>query len=385
MKKIYSYTGVVGIVLAMTAILLFKSNAQPSTNPPPLPPGFANQSDYLQSLTNEAAISAAYQGGHISKDEAGQMVSNRVASLPYRDAASIQNAYNHGLIGKGEAMILDSMRKNGQEQNLYGRVVDQNGQPVAGVVVEGCLEILNGWTVGKVERPTNQTDANGLFQFTGLKGANLSASVSKAGYEIDYRVGQIAPVGGQSSSNDRMTFIMCKLHGAEPMIHADTKGLPYWYSLLKPNEEAARINLMTCRDAKYVSEKYITGERHYDLEVGLHRDELIKTNANRVLFCNWSATIGIKNGGLVAIPTNAIYPYEAPAEGYQPSLTLDFPTNMAGWTDQFKKSFYFKSENGKTYGRMTIEMNNRGRLALEIYANPNGSRNLEFDPQKQIR
>ena len=381
MKNNYFYGSSVNIVLLVAVFLLIKSNAQTSTN---LPPGFTSRTDYLNSLTNEAAISAAYQGGHVSKGEVEQLVSNRLSGLDFTNEDELRKAYDRGIIGRGEAMALQSLLKNWQSQNLYGRVIDQTGQPVAGVEVTGEVEIMNGFIVGKIEKYETQTDTNGLFQFVGLKGASLSASISKRGFEIDYRLGRVAPVGGQSSRNDRMIFIMCKLHGGEPMIHADTKGLPYWYSFLKPNEDVARINLMTCRDANYPSEKQSTSEHHYDLEVALHLDGPIKTNANRVLFCTWSANIGITNGGLVEIPANTIYPYEAPTEGYQPSLTLNFPTNMVGWSDQFKKNFYFKSENGKTYGRMNVEMDNRGKLTLEIYANPGASRNLEFDPAKQI-
>ncbi len=370
MKRHLSYFSSVNIALVMAVCYLFKSNAQPSTNLALPPPGFANRSDYMQSLTNEAAISAAYQGGHISKDEAEQVVSNRVGSLPYRDADSIYNAYHHGLIGKGEAMILDAMRQNRQVQNLYGRVIDQNGQPVAGAVVEGCLEMLDGLTVGKVERPTKQTDADGLFQFIGLKGANLSASVSKPGYEIDYRVGRIAPVGGQSSSNDRVTFVMCKLHGAEPMTHSLID------SDVSCDGSVKRFNLLTGMQNN-------TG----DLMVTLNRSPLTLNQDNRHKPFEWSVTFAITNGGLQEI-TN-IYPNDAPADGYQPAITLNFPTNIPGWQYRFRRSYYFKSQGDHVYGRMTVEIDaSRPQpptyFSEEIFANPSGSRNLEFDPQKQI-
>ena len=290
--------------------------------------------------------------------------------------------YQKGQIDKGQMAQSVWEANNHTRQDRYGKVVDQDGQPVAGVDVTGTIEFI------QADKPDlhykTQTDTNGLFQFTGLHGAGLAVKVAKVGYEMDYERGAFEP-SGQSSPTNRVIFNMWKLRGPEPMVHADTKGLPYWYSFFKPNEGSTRINLLTCRDEGYVSERYSKWERRYDLEIALHLEEPIKTNANRILFCNWSATIGITNGGLVEIPTNTIYPYEAPAAGYQPSLAMNFPTNMAGWTDQFKKGFYFKSENGKIYGRMTIEMNNRGRLALEVFANPAGSRNLEFDSSKQIR
>jgi len=320
------------------------------TNAPPL--GFATRLDYLKSFKSEKDILAAYHSGKISEPE-----------------AELAEAFDR--VGPNDKSPMDA----------YGKVIDQNGQPVAGAKVHGYLSFES--TDDREEHDT-KTDEHGRFNFLGLHGKNLDTVPEKAGYEYNIRLAVRRPPNYVPDPNHPLIFTMWKLRGGEPMWYADTKGLPYWYSFFQSNGSPARINLRTCRDDKYVSERNARGERHYDLEMALHLDEPIKTNANRVLFCNWSATIGITNGGLVEIPTNTIYPYEAPVEGYQPSLTLNFPTNMVGWTDQFKKRFYFKSENGKTYGRIKIEMNNWGRLNLEIYANPGGSRNLEFDPSKEI-
>ena len=307
---------------------------------------------------------------------------------------AIYTAYRQEKIDKGVAMAENYLLEDNRVQFFYGKVIDQYGQSVVGVEATGGIARM--FECKRDERqmlhiPTNdvyktQTDAEGLFQFIDMRGWKFGVSIGKKGYEMSGR-GESwqGPRGSKTSPNDRAILTMWKLKGPEPMVHSNTDGLPYWYSFLKPNGDVARINLMTCRDAKYSSEKDASDKRRYDLEVGLHRDELIKTNANRVLFCNWSATIGISNGGLIEIATNNIYPYEAPADGYQPSVTLNFPTNVVGWTDEFKKRFFFKSENEKAYGRMTIAMDNEGRsFHLEIYANPNGSRNLEFDPQKWI-
>ena len=51
--------------------------------------------------------------------------------------------------------------------------------------------------------------------------------------------------------------------------------------------------------------------------------------------------------------------------------------------------FYFKSKNGKNYGRFKLEVvaykNGKTTVRIQdILINPNGSRNLEFDPDKNI-
>jgi hypothetical protein len=102
---------------------------------------------------------------------------------------------------------------------------------------------------------------------------------------------------------------------------------------------------------------------------------------------NWSVTFEATNGGLQGI-TN-IYPYEAPMGGYQSRITFDFPTNTPQWSSLFTPALYFKSKDGKVFGRMAVKIMADFQppptlFRAEIYANPGGLRNLEFDSSKQI-
>jgi len=103
---------------------------------------------------------------------------------------------------------------------------------------------------------------------------------------------------------------------------------------------------------------------------------------------NWSLSVNIPSGGMQEITD--IYPNEAPAEGYESEITFDFPTNIPNWTYSFTRSFFFKSQNGQFYGRISVNVMANFQppptlFDAEIYVNPSGSRNLEFDPSKQIR
>jgi hypothetical protein len=54
------------------------------------------------------------------------------------------------------------------------------------------------------------------------------------------------------------------------------------------------------------------------------------------------------------------------------------------------RTFYLNSRGGQVYGHLQIkelEPDYRGKAALRIesYVNPSGSRNLEFDPAKQVQ
>jgi hypothetical protein len=164
---------------------------------------------------------------------------------------------------------------------------------------------------------------------------------------------------------------MWKLHGGEPMKHIQI------YSDVPCDASGKRFDLVSNVQAN-------TG----DLMVMLTRNPSALNPRDRYKPFNWVVTFAITNGGLQEI-TNLMYPNEAPLDGYQPSLTLNFPTNMVGWQYEFKHSYYFKSQNGHVYGRMTLHVDaSRPQpptyFDAEIYANPAGSRNLEFDPAKQI-
>ena len=82
-----------------------------------------------------------------------------------------------------------------------------------------------------------------------------------------------------------------------------------------------------------------------------------------------------------------LYPYEAPAAGYQRSVTITMPAKAPDWTQGMTVSYYFY--DGKNYGRITIDISANYQpppnpFDVELYMNPSGSRNLEFDRAKQI-
>jgi len=97
------------LTFAVTGFLaaLASAQGQTSTNLPSIPHGFATRADYLKSLTKEKNILDAYHAGQISKDEA--------------------------------ALALSALG-NGKSMDTYGKVVDQDGEPVVGAKVRAALE-----------------------------------------------------------------------------------------------------------------------------------------------------------------------------------------------------------------------------------------------------
>jgi hypothetical protein len=62
---------------------------------------------------------------------------------------------------------------------------------------------------------------------------------------------------------------------------------------------------------------------------------------------------------------------------------------MPKWEAAWRQPFYFQSRSGQVHGRMVVTIQADFQppptfFGAEVYANPSGSRNLEFDAAKQI-
>jgi hypothetical protein len=211
----------------------------------------------------------------------------------------------------------------------------------------------------------------GEFQFTGYHAASLGIAVSKTGYEINHRgLAYKAPnTEDKSNPTERAVFTMWKLKGAEPMVHCKV------HAYVPCDGTATRYNILTGRKANDGTLVLTLTRNPVQIKRGKHFD--------------WQATVEITDGGGV-VAINDVYPNEAPLSGYQPKLTVTVSANSAKWDAAFEQSYYFKSSDGKIYGRMTVSIQADFQppptgFDVEIYANPNSSRNLEFDATKQVK
>ncbi len=345
MKK-HSLNVAIGAALVVIGCLLpalriFGQNQPPATEVNPElaeiltnapPPGFATRLDYLKSFTNEKNILDAYHAGKLSKEE---------------------------------AMLALSFLGDKVSMDTYGKVVDQYGQPVVDAKVQANVDT----SFGDSTDYHSKTDVQGLFHFLGLHGQGLGIELQKEGYYFDYMLASAQRPGNYlPAPSNPMVLTMWKLHGAEPMKHFDI------VSPIPCDGTPARFDLLT-------GKKSTNG----DLTVSLTRNPLNIDPMHRDKPFNWSVTFEVTNGGLV-LNTN-LYPYEAPAEGYQSKMTFDFQTNSPIWTVHFTPSLYFKARNGQVYGRITVNLTSNFQppptpFSAKIYANPAGSRNLEYEIPK---
>ena len=319
-------------ILTLAAIIflttLVFAQDETSTNPPP---GFATRADYLKSLTSEKKMLEAYHAGLISKDEAGQLLEN------FGDKSSM---------------------------DTYGKVVDQDGNPVAGALVRAGLET----EFGDPKEHDTKTDDQGRFQLLGLRGTGLDIDPEKEGYYFDFKLPcSTRPEVYVPDPNNPLIITMWKLRGAEPMIHSELDSrIPY-------DGTTAAFDLTTLQ-------KSTNG----NLKITLLRSPL-KIRRGRQKF-DWDVKIEITNGVLQA--DSSPYPYWAHESGYQSTFVTSMRSNNIAWKRELKQDFYIKDGKGK-YGRLLIDLSTDSvrpdtGIGIETWFNPSGSQNLEVDPSKQI-
>jgi hypothetical protein len=265
-------------------------------------------------------------------------------------------------VAKMEARVA---AENATPIDVYGKVIDQFGQPVIDAKVNAGTLLIKGFDRSGGEEFSTVTDTQGRFSFTGLHGARFGLGFERLGYEYDPK----RYVGWWDSykpdPDNPMVFHMWKLQGAEPMVHTSIQaglacdGTPRKFDPLTGRRDAGYLVATLTRNP-------------VNIDPGKPFD--------------WTLTLEIAGGGL--IPINDLYPDEAPADGYQSSVAINMPSDAKNWTPSVVLSYYIF--DGKNYGRITINIMANYQpppthFEIDSYVNPAGSRNLEFDPAKQVR
>ena len=273
---------------------------------------------------------------------------------------------------------------------FYGRAIDQFGEPVVGAEVRGTV-LVNTGTHGGERKTRTATDAQGNFQFTGLKGQDLGIGISKEGYEysrknssFSYSYFEADHNRHEPDSTNPVVFVLWKKQGAEPLVHY---GKVWRFPI---NGGPLRIDLVTGKVA----------ERDADLVVTLSRTPLVMPYGTTGFA--WQATVDVNDGGLIRAGEQDYY-NTAPETGYAPRFqhlqqaqsVHEAQEGRIKWTwqENVADSFFVSIRNGKIFARVYLhicpnsdhnEGDNEALVSAGVWLNPNGSRNLEFDPKKAI-
>ena len=257
---------------------------------------------------------------------------------------------------------------------FYGRVIDQNGDPVPGATV-------NYNALDKFDAPGSQyqgkSDSTGAFSITGIGGAALSVGVRKEGYYmIDgksasafaYGVGADSTRRVAPTENNPAILVLQKAGIPEPLVSLSTGGIK-----VPKNGTPVSIDLAT-------------GERTFASANCLRVEVRTQNHApNAAGPYHWQCRVSVPGGGLVERKEQ--FDFEAPAAGYQQSDEIVMLSKDPSWKKRFKKSYFARFPSGN-YARLQFEFTSGGDhfFMVESFFNPrSGSRNLEFDPQNVVR
>lgn len=281
-------------------------------------------------------------------------------------------------------------RINVQEKNgdvrFYGKVIDQNGEPVAGAkiiansshYVESLKEQV-AYGGGKVETMQIESisNADGMFFITGYRARNLRfESVSMPGYISSPTLpGGFTYSPAYSSQHlpdeaNPVVFAVWKKSGDEPLMKNQ------WRKRVIPNGRSFSFDLLTPR--------VIDGESVNHLRIRIFADYDSNVGSNNY---PWNIEIEAPGGGGVQ-ETAQPYPYQAPENGYESRLRWSFPKEDGSWTRDLNRTIYIKGPGGEFYASAKIDIKvfhtNSASIVMETLLNPAGSRNLEFNAEKQI-
>jgi hypothetical protein len=151
-----------------------------------------------------------------------------IAAKPNLEAPSV-DAQIASPAGQARIQQFEQVWKgdNAKPINVYGKIVDQFGQPVVGAKVNGGTLLYLSFERSGGEKFTTVTDSQGLFSFTDLHGVRFGFGVEKAGYEYDPRKYLDWWDHYKPDPRNPAVFVMWKLQGAEPMcMLTQTDGYP---------------------------------------------------------------------------------------------------------------------------------------------------------------
>jgi len=261
--------------------------------------------------------------------------------------------------------------------DFWGKVVDQNGNPVAGATATITLD--SQWNdYDNKPKVTVFSDAHGLFSLTGKKGIGIVVYVSKDGYYSTEEQSAAALNYFFKTSNNQNSFYRGGTKEPFP-----TEAQPTVFVLTQKGPSAANlmykhIRIPMLKDGTPVDIDLAQGRVVSAGQGDLRVESWVTDNGKDVVHpFPWKCRVTVLGGGLQSRAGEI--DFQAPSGGYQPLDEVDMPATASRWSNKMMKQ-YFLQLKGNRYARMRFWMINGGNnfLSLDYYLNPQaGNQNLE--------
>lgn len=342
------------LLLAVTLFFGLRNHRQQSSRPPEPNAATTPASEEAASPTANAPVlppaTAAAQSATASRAPT---------------AASVSRAEK--LQGAVEAMNVPVV--------FFGKVVDQDGAPLAGVRVQTSVR---SWHViatpdgdATFARHEAVSGSDGNFQIDGGRENALTIeAVEKEGYEPEPKslqgFGYTTSDPLRPDPNNPVVLRMWKAEAKAQLITGTKR-----YSLV-PDGRTYTIDLLTGAIVE-------SGTAEGDLRVSIRRP----ANAVWGQRYDWSLDVQPVNGGLAEETDGSSAMFRAPESGYTNHWRLDAAAANESWSyGTGQKRFYLKSRGGRNYSRIEMDayafylQNKQGRFNLTYAVNPAGDRLL---------
>lgn len=292
----------------------------------------------------------------------------------------VQNSINSPSIQQSRMPAVDRVQKlraSVDSMNVpiafWGKVVDQDGKPLAGAKVKiGIRKWFVTVTLGaeaKNIRHEFVTGSDGIFTVSEPSGDVVSIEeISKEGYELSSKMVRAFNYGRGSVANpdNPALFAMWKRGEPQNLLKFDKDlripydGTPVTFDLLKGTRDVGAN---------------ISG----DLRITLLRTPL-KIQLGRRENYDWTATIEAPNGEVIESVDE--FMYRAPENGYSAKIEIKMSASDPLWSPNKSVALYFKSRSGQCYGRAIVEFRTGSDqpttgFTLKTAINSSGSRSVE--------
>lgn len=250
---------------------------------------------------------------------------------------------------------------------FYGKVVDENGTPVADAVAD---LVWNDLSAKGTSQRRIKSDRSGLFSITGIRGKGMSVRVGKEGYDTSKAKNRVSfeyagfwePTFHEPDPKNPVVFYLRKRGVPEPLLHHG----PTLFAA--PNDGSPAVfDLRTGR-------KWRTGLGVGEIQVRMTTGPKVDRRFD------WTATIEAV-GGAGLIQSNAEFMVIAPKDGYQNALVVSQKATDVDYDSETQVKFFVRTADGK-YCRVEMRIvpkyQDQGAVLLTTFFNPSGSTNLEF-------
>jgi hypothetical protein len=240
---------------------------------------------------------------------------------------------------------------------FYGRVLDEEGRPVGGaqVAYEGNA-IDPTLTVESHFRGDVYSVANGMFRIGNLRGREITFQLSHPDY-----YGSAKNPGGVSYAGDRNPNVPDSLEKA------------WVFRMYKKRTPVALVNSSNGGHGRMDgSPLSINLGKYGQVEAEGNWSKPEQWDGKPF---DWQVRLSVSNGEIIKCTDELSF--EAPTDGYTPSVTIAMSKDDKAWNTDIRQSYYIKS--GNVFGRIDVSISTYHDLYLNLHytINPTGSTNLE--------